>query len=71
MGKIVEKSAKGAAIGGIAGLVLPGIGTIAGASIGAVIGALVGQDSPIKEHINACNTFANLHFGLFLQKIIF
>jgi len=53
MGKVVEKSAKGAAIGGIVGLVIPGIGTIAGASIGAAIGALVGQDFSIKEHIDA------------------
>lgn len=53
MGKVVEKSAKGAAIGGIVGLVIPGIGTIAGASIGAAIGALAGQDSSIKEHIDA------------------
>lgn len=53
MRKVVEKSAKGAAIGGIVGLVIPGIGTIAGASIGAAIGALAGQDSSIKEHIDA------------------
>ena len=52
MGNVIGKSSKGAVIGGIAGLVLPGVGTLIGASVGATLGALTG-DATLKEHIDA------------------